>query len=314
MLNIDPVFPSQASLPTTSTANPAKFAPVFCLRLKFNCQIRPGHPCCKYPLPGGGGTSAAVPTRVEKAKTAKARQPRKQATQTNSTNEATSSRKSPFSRTQQNVKTINDESSNIVNTFNEKKVTTPKIDKPIRSSLFKLRRRPVFGGRSKSAVCRIINCRLKKNHKCCQEQEKTTEVTDALPEETTVTEIMETDETTTTMASTMATQIAIEDITERKINLAQENTEETWTVPIEVQTNGNYETEETTIDTNSELISTESAKRSEEEDKDSTKEVIRVSQEASITSAETKIVQSSGYTFDDKKQKRQKKRFRYVDI
>ena len=98
----------------------------------------------------------------------------------------------------------------------------------------------------------------------------------------------------------MTTQIAIEDITERKINLAQENTEETWTVPIEVQTNGNYETEETTIDTNSELISTESAKRSEEKDKDSTKEVIMVSQEASITSVETKIVQSSGYTLDDK--------------
>ena len=146
----------------------------------------------------------AVQTRVEKAK---ARQPKKQATQAITTNEATSLKKSPFSRTQQKVKNINeeggkvkqnvnDESSNIVNTFDEKKVLSPKGDKPIRSSLFKLRRRPVFGGGSKSAVCRIINCRLKKNHNCCQEQETTTEVTDALAKETTVAEIMETDMTT----------------------------------------------------------------------------------------------------------------------
>ena len=41
----------QANLITKSTSNPDKYAPKFCLKLKFNCKLRSSHPCCKYPLP-----------------------------------------------------------------------------------------------------------------------------------------------------------------------------------------------------------------------------------------------------------------------
>ena len=61
-----------------------------------------------------------------------------------------------------------------------------KSRKSPKNSLFKLRRRPAFGVGSKSPVCRIINCRRNKNHKCCQEQEnQKSEITDVTTEKTT---------------------------------------------------------------------------------------------------------------------------------
>ena len=87
------LFPFQVNLLTPSTANPAKFAPRFCLKLKFNCNLRARHPCCQYPLPPVEDTK--VPTtdiprggKIKSLKIGKKTAPTSKSIQINSLREA----------------------------------------------------------------------------------------------------------------------------------------------------------------------------------------------------------------------------------
>jgi hypothetical protein len=46
------IVDTELNLISTTTPKPTKFAPKFCLLLKFNCATRKTHVCCRYPLPG----------------------------------------------------------------------------------------------------------------------------------------------------------------------------------------------------------------------------------------------------------------------
>ena len=118
-----------------------------------------GHPCCKYPLPFIPSNNNTITDNNEDNKIRYGTRKIKQGTQNNNRTSGETKRK-PVDITDK------------LNSQSIKKIKSrPKDDKPVKSSLFKLRRRPIFGQGRRSAVCRIINCRINKNHKCCKEED-----------------------------------------------------------------------------------------------------------------------------------------------
>ena len=118
-----------------------------------------GHPCCKYPLPVIHSNNNTVTDNNEDNKIRYGTRKIKQGTQNNN-------------RTSGETKITPVDITDKVNSQSTKKIKSrPKDEKPVKSSLFKLRRRPIFGQGRRSAVCRIINCRINKNHKCCKEED-----------------------------------------------------------------------------------------------------------------------------------------------
>jgi len=170
-----------------STAKPEKYAPRFCLKLKFNCKLRSTHACCKYPLPPRDENHGST-TSNPKAVKLPVRPTRIQIAPVTNNVSKIKRRKSPFRRplrTQQNdIEKLNDKDS--IGKKNSKTDSNPvesKRKEPIRPVLNSVRnssvkrRRPAYFSNNKSPVCRIINCKRNKNHKCCQKPtEKTTTV------------------------------------------------------------------------------------------------------------------------------------------
>merc|ERR1711872_269568 len=170
-----------------STAKPEKYAPRFCLKLKFNCKLRSTHACCKYPLPPRDENHGPT-TSNPKAVKLPVRPTRIQIAPVTNNVSKIKRRKSPFRRplrTQQNdIEKLNDKDS--IGKKNSKTESNPAesnrkepirpIINSVRNSSVK-RRRPAYFSNNKSPVCRIINCKRNKNHKCCQKPtEKTTTV------------------------------------------------------------------------------------------------------------------------------------------
>ena len=298
----------QANLLTTTTAKPKKLAPKFCLRLKFNCKLRSRHPCCQYPLPPT--EEVKVPTTAEpRAEKLKVRQPRKQNTPAGTTIRTNNLRKSsfarPISRQPTNIQSEKEnevldeltevkEKSNQISTENSVKTTSfsrPEKKRPVQSSLFKLRRRPAFGFSNKSPICRIINCRRNKNHKCCQDQGKTTTETAKIEKEETVTEVSATRKEETTTHYTTNSEIFSADVA----TTAKALIEETWTESTETPKNEVFTTEAFTVSTLPEEIVTESTENYEDDNEDSLEEIAVVSQKESVTSVETRVVQATGH-------------------
>jgi len=193
----------------TTTVKPEKYAPRFCLKLKFNCKLRSAHACCKYPLPPRDESNGPT-TENSKSVKLPVRPTRIQIPPVANTVEKIKKRKSPFRRplrTQQTTKKqqFNEDSIKDSNTENNKRKVAVKndIQRPVRKSTVK-RRRPAYSANKKSTVCRIINCTRNKNHKCCQKPAENTTTENSLP--TFTTEIYE------------ATQY-VEMVTERKNNI-----------------------------------------------------------------------------------------------
>jgi len=170
----------------TTTVKPEKYAPRFCLKLKFNCKLRSAHACCKYPLPPRDETQGPT-TEDTKVVKLPVRPTRIQIPPVSNTVGKIKKRKSPFRRplrkqqtnkenlsNEDNIKEIND--SNTENS-RRKEVVKNDIHRPdinhVRKSSIK-RRRPAYISNNKSTVCRIINCARNKNHKCCQKPTKRT--------------------------------------------------------------------------------------------------------------------------------------------
>jgi len=177
----------EANLITTSTAKPEKYAPRFCLKLKFNCKLRSTHACCKYPLPPRDeNPGLPSPTAFPKPVKLQVRPTRIQITPVSDTEQKSNKRKSPFRRplrNQQNkidkeneIGTVEDEEINEANASNEPKRKAPLRNNaqrpaynPVRKSpSLTKRRRPAYSSSNKSPVCRIINCKRNTKHKCCQ--------------------------------------------------------------------------------------------------------------------------------------------------
>jgi len=185
----------ETNLVTTSTSKPKKYAPRFCLKLKFNCTLRSAHPCCRYPLPPKDDNQAST-TAAPNIGKIKVRPTRRQNTPDADTEGTNSLRKSPFRRPlkRQPVRKRNETenkvsdkqgeltsySININSQNNERKTPIKGIaGRPSFRPASKLapntvRRRPDYSLGGKSPVCRIINCRRNKKHKCCQEPKETT--------------------------------------------------------------------------------------------------------------------------------------------
>jgi len=185
----------ETNLITTSTSKPEKYAPRFCLKLKFNCKLRSAHPCCRYPLPPRDDNQASTTAATNIGKI-KVRPTRRQNTPEADTEGTNSLRKSPFRRPlkRQPVRIINKSknkvsdnqgeltsySININSQNNERKTPSkgvsgrPSFRPASKLALNTVRRRPDYSLGGKSPVCRIINCRRNKKHKCCQEPKETT--------------------------------------------------------------------------------------------------------------------------------------------
>jgi len=164
----------------TSTEKPEKYAPRFCLKLKFNCKLRSTHACCKYPLPPRDENQGPA---IENTKAVKLPvRPTRIQIPPNTVGKI-KNRKSPFRRPLRPQQTKIDKPSNkdaikelkAYDTENNlgKEATKNIIQRPdtiqVRKSTIK-RRRPAsaYISNNKSPVCRIINCARNKNHKCCQ--------------------------------------------------------------------------------------------------------------------------------------------------
>jgi len=193
----------ETNLITTSTSKPEKYAPRFCLKLKFNCKLRSAHPCCKYPLPPRDENQASA-TAVPKIAKIKVRPTRRQNTPAVDTEVTNSFRKSPFRRPlkRQPVRKVNESENEvsdkqgeqtiyIKNSQNNRRRIPNKgnTGRPSKLSPNTVRRRPTFSSGGKSPVCRIINCRRNTKHKCCQEPK---EITPETKEPESVTELNET--------------------------------------------------------------------------------------------------------------------------
>ena len=106
---------------------------------------------------------------------------------------------------------------------------------------------------------------------------------------------MTTDMTATEIPTTsMSANITNDEVENGTTSRSKDDTNDyTSAMNMEAQTNDNYGTEDTTFNKSPKEISTDSMKRFEQEDdKVFTDKVQVVSQEASITSIETKIVQA----------------------
>ena len=167
----------QANLITTSTGKPAQYAPRFCLKLKYNCKLRSTHPCCKFPLPPRDDHQTSTTAVPNKGKLNVKRPTRIPIGPSSTTQGTKNFRKSQFKRRKQiknkidieNVSTDN----NVEPNTKRKKTLRSKEQKPAfnsgrKSPVNNQRRRPEHS----LSVCRIINCKRNKNHKCCQEQEQ----------------------------------------------------------------------------------------------------------------------------------------------
>jgi len=285
----------------TTTAKPETFAPTFCLKLKFNCKLQARHPCCQHPLPPIEVVRAPLEDDGHKKRHI-VRQPRKQNGPLSTTIQSNNVREYPLER-----QSTNHPSNHQYENFNgvlydlkEKPkrentkvqiVKKPKISSsnPInkgstKNLLFQLKKRTRFGGRNKSPVCRIINCKRNKNHKCCQEEVKTT---------------TEKKETAKEIATTFHEETTEEVTTNRKIVTVQEattNEEETtaencWS---ENSINEAFTTETVTTSTVPAEMETKFSENYENDDKDIFDEMFVVSQKESLSSVETRIVQGTG--------------------
>ena len=162
---------------TKSTSEPDKYAPKFCLKLKFNCKLRSSHPCCKYPLPPRNNPREST-TAEPQSGNIKVRPTRIQVTTNNA-------RKSSFRRPlrRKPVRNIIEKENEITDEKKDSNDLSIKIENqkrktiPIRSNgerpSFRLAskpspnpqiRRPNYSTSYKSPVCRIINCRRNKKH------------------------------------------------------------------------------------------------------------------------------------------------------
>jgi len=284
-----------------TTTKPEKFAPRFCLKLKFNCKLQARHPCCQDPLPSV--EEILTPTEDTRQKERQiARQHRKQKRPPSTTIRPNSKRKSTFARTNKrqrlniqseisngvldNVKEGSRSKSNEIQIFNKKKNL---FVKPINTSLFQLKKRPTFGGRNKSPVCRIINCRRNKTHKCCQDEVKVTTA-----KEETTTEISTTSHEETTEEVTYSIDMTTVDSTTAK---EEETTNEKYSK--QIQNNEVSTTESVVLSTVPEWIVTELSDKYENTDKDPFEEMYVVSQKESLSSVETRIVQSTGLRWEN---------------
>eukprot|EP00090_Calanus_glacialis_P006250 TRINITY_DN14889_c0_g1_i4.p1 TRINITY_DN14889_c0_g1~~TRINITY_DN14889_c0_g1_i4.p1 ORF type:complete len:733 (-),score=185.40 TRINITY_DN14889_c0_g1_i4:130-2328(-) len=195
----------EANLITTSTGKPEKYAPRFCLKLKFNCKLRKSHACCKYPLPPRDENPALPsPTAFPKPVKLQVRPTRIQITPVSDTEGKSNKRKSPFRRplrNQQNkidkeneVGTVEDNDANEANASTEPKrkpnlrnnAQRPAYNPVRKSPSLTKRRRPAYSSSNKSPVCRIINCKRNKKHKCCQKPTESTTTPKSTTTSTTV--------------------------------------------------------------------------------------------------------------------------------
>ena len=235
----------QANLITTSTSKPAKYAPRFCLKLKFNCKLRSSHPCCKFPLPPRNiqeAPTTVVPNPVK----LKVRPTRIQITPASDTDGANKLRKSPFRRplrqhpSREIIKnrneglgqkkesiegSVNIEKRKIPLRSNEQR---PGFNLARKTSLQTQRRRPEYSSIYKSPVCRIINCKRNKKHKCCQEPKQITTT-----QKTVTTTIKQSEEITVVTENEEETHQKEEDSTETALLFKNENMTSTEKMLIE---------------------------------------------------------------------------------
>jgi len=208
----------------TSTAKPEKYAPRFCLKLKFNCKLRSSHACCKYPLPPRD-ENQSLTTAYPKPVKLQVRPTRIQIPPASDSVGKIKTRKSPFRRPLRTQQTkienrkeeVDEESSDSHSKENTKKATLRKkvqrpAFNPIRKSTIK-RRRPAYFSNNKSPVCRIINCKRNKNHKCCQTP---TERSTVAPQTTSTESITTQSSSTTSTTESFETTKYAEMITEKE--------------------------------------------------------------------------------------------------
>jgi len=223
----------EANLISTSTSKPEKYAPRFCLKLKFNCKLRLSHACCKYPLPPRDEQVAST-TAHPKAVKLPARPTRIQIAPVRGGERNPIKRNPPFRRPlrpQQKTtekKTIEEDP--VKDSFEQKKEPSDskrqapsRVQKPQTPkrniSNFLRRKRPQYNS-IKSSVCRIINCKRNKKHKCCQK-----------PKES---------KTTTTIPTTSTTSIkSITELLEPNVDIVEEREDTTKTFHEKVLINSN---------------------------------------------------------------------------
>jgi len=186
----------------TSSIKPEKYAPRFCLKLKFNCKLRSTHACCKYPLPP---QDIKVPTTTAKTKAVK--RPVRPSRIGITSNVRKSSLRRPLRQKESTTNKSVDIDTVKAEKYQEKnrrkvqlrtKLKRPSFNPVRKSTAVIKRRRQEYGSANKSPVCRIINCKRNKNHKCCQKpddeehhsinSETVDKTTEDSPQENSVTE------------------------------------------------------------------------------------------------------------------------------
>jgi len=186
---------SESSSPSTTTAAPSpkdvttSKVPAFCLKLKFNCKILKFHTCCKYQLPvssaassSDSGSSVKESTLVKITKD-KIKKPK----------EIKEVEKTPNEVEQIDQENAVEENKIIEKPVEKKSLLSKKgkskygfsnslrkksniFKNPVKSSLFGKSRQ---SEKSKSGLCRIINCSRSKNHFCCKDIENEKEEEEA---------------------------------------------------------------------------------------------------------------------------------------
>jgi len=298
--------PVETEKSAESTKKPTKFAPRFCLKLKFNCKLRARHPCCKHPLPPSEEEGVdELPSKISQ------RQPRKQ-TSTVKIKEKTTEKVQGVSKDKSDVKTA----TKTGNTLAKKEVVVkpkqnvrPRYGQSTGSSLFKLRRRPSLFGSGKSALCRIVSCTRNKDHDCCKSEENASKEANIETDVTTTSATFKEEETTTTTTEAITTE---EDTMDTTLPDIIEETTTEWKITTQRDDLLEMETEqtlpeETTTDfaepielednTSSTLIEETSINEQDEHDNDekfTLEERGVVSQKSSVSAVERRIVQTSG--------------------
>merc|ERR1719397_2448926 len=192
------VDPPEINQIPTSSERPEKYAPRFCLVLKYNCKSRSSHPCCRHPLPP---RNPPQPNSVPVRNPNKVRPTRKSIPQRPPPRRGGSSEDGGEGTTQRTRRPARPS----LRTPPTSPATPKSSGAPRRSALRRprpprptwqttprprprprpTRQRPRFGS-GKSPVCRIINCKRNPAHKCCREPTTTTTTTTTEAQDTTL--------------------------------------------------------------------------------------------------------------------------------
>jgi len=204
---------------------PSQYAPRFCSILKFNCATRSSHPCCRNPLQPDTKTkrpkpvfkpppvvkeeepveediketiTAAPVDLTRKEQRSKFSKPSKSKYSSRSKGRGLFEKKSLKAKPTSKPKLVQSTALTTVTTSKPvKKKPISSLKGKRKSSFFN--RRPGGFDRSKSALCRIVNCGRTPRHKCCAQEEE-----QQVAEVTTTTETPETTPESSTFGSTTA--------------------------------------------------------------------------------------------------------------